>query len=403
MNNQHFKKFKSLFSSAGNKTIVLNSEADYENLISLFNSHQLIKYYDSKNPNLTKAKKMDNISEWFKIGKMHLIFYLRKKKKRSFSIQNAKEEMGLQKLYQVLSDEILKTYFDVDKNDIKKSVSAVTDKTNNSSSSTSAKKATQTKTESKLITFAGGDESGKGDYFGNLTIAVCYLDDETQKKLTDLENKIQDSKKLSPEKICILAEEIQKILEGRFVIISVPPKLYNQYYLIFENQNVVLTYLYWIAWIRLKEKYVWEHKNSDGFDQAEKIIDGFITDANLLEDYFKKIKNKFPLDPQTGRHYDSVGEFTFAPILDAKDFKLVAKAEDKYLSVACASILARDRFVKSIENACKELNCNIKLGANFTKIYYDLVIEQIMKVKNIKSPEEAKFNYMKFAFKTPTK
>lgn len=82
----------------------------------------------------------------------------------------------------------------------------------------------------------GGDESGKGDFFGPLVVAAFYLDEETEKKLKDAG--IADSKKLGPAQIQKMAGVLDKLKRGAFARLM--PREYNPQYAKVGNLNVLL-------------------------------------------------------------------------------------------------------------------------------------------------------------------
>ncbi|MBZ0136722.1 MAG: ribonuclease HIII [Planctomycetes bacterium] len=82
----------------------------------------------------------------------------------------------------------------------------------------------------------GGDESGKGDFFGPLVVAAFYLDEETEKKLQN--SGITDSKKLSPAQIQKMAGVLDGLKRGAFARLM--PREYNPQYAKVGNLNVLL-------------------------------------------------------------------------------------------------------------------------------------------------------------------
>ena len=84
----------------------------------------------------------------------------------------------------------------------------------------------------------GIDESGKGDFFGPLVIAGCYLTEENACKLKNMG--VVDSKKLDDKKILKLSEEIKTI--SVYNIVTVGNKKYNELYSKFKNLNKLLAW-----------------------------------------------------------------------------------------------------------------------------------------------------------------
>lgn len=82
----------------------------------------------------------------------------------------------------------------------------------------------------------GVDESGKGDYFGPLVIAACYVGPE---HLAQLEG-VVDSKKLTDKRALALARVIKETCPHSVVTIN-PPK-YNELYEKIKNLNRLLAW-----------------------------------------------------------------------------------------------------------------------------------------------------------------
>lgn len=80
----------------------------------------------------------------------------------------------------------------------------------------------------------GVDESGKGDYFGPLVIAACYVGPVQEAVLQG----VQDSKKLTDKAALSIAEEIKRVCPHT-VIAILPPK-YNELYEKIRNLNRLL-------------------------------------------------------------------------------------------------------------------------------------------------------------------
>ena len=173
---------------------------------------------------------------------------------------------------------------------------------------------------------AGSDEVGTGDYFGPVVVSASIIhekDVETLKKLG-----IQDSKQINDEKIRKLAIEIKKICPHTILI--VPPKKYNQ---IHQSHNMVdiKCLLHNQAYLNLKNK---------GYPLPEfKIIDQFVQEKS----YYRYLKNKEEVIHNI--HFET-------------------KAENKYLSVACASILARNAFLEYWDQMEEKYNFSFVKGAS---------------------------------------
>lgn len=82
----------------------------------------------------------------------------------------------------------------------------------------------------------GVDESGKGDYFGPLVVAACYVGPE---HLADLEG-VKDSKKVTDLAALRFAAIIREVCP--FSVVALNPEKYNEAYAKFKNLNHLLAY-----------------------------------------------------------------------------------------------------------------------------------------------------------------
>lgn len=89
----------------------------------------------------------------------------------------------------------------------------------------------------------GGDESGKGDYFGPLVLAVVYVDARTEPELNRLG--VRDSKQLTDKRILAMAEEIRQLCPN--LVLALEPQRYNELYTQRANLNALLGWGY--AWL----------------------------------------------------------------------------------------------------------------------------------------------------------
>src|ERR1043165_7834689 len=82
----------------------------------------------------------------------------------------------------------------------------------------------------------GVDESGKGDFFGPLVVAACYVGPE---HLAELDG-VKDSKKLTDPIALRLAGKIKATCPHS--IIAIGPAKYNELYEKFRNLNSLLAW-----------------------------------------------------------------------------------------------------------------------------------------------------------------
>ncbi|MBW2998560.1 hypothetical protein KY321_03390 [Candidatus Woesearchaeota archaeon] len=181
----------------------------------------------------------------------------------------------------------------------------------------------------------GSDESLKGDSFGGITVAAVRADPEVSKMLIDMG--VQDSKKLTDHKITILAQRIKEIAKVYFI--NLYPEEYNKRVL-----QVGLTGL-------LNELHT---------ECIDALRSGF--DKAIVDEY---------------------------PGCKVRDANLVQKAEDQYVEVAAASIIARYEAVKQI----KELS--ILAGFTLPKGSAH-VTDALIKLRDLRKPFD---KFTKISFK----
>ena len=164
-----------------------------------------------------------------------------------------------------------------------------------------------TYTKPSFSPHAGSDEVGTGDYFGPVVVAACYVDDEHYTLIKDLG--IQDSKAIDDAMIQKIAPKLMELLP--YSVLIVQNAKYNQIQKA-NNLNAIKAKLHNQAYKHLIAKLK--------FTPELNVIDQFTPAAN----YFKYLNDE---------------QDVFKPL------RFETKAENKYLAVACASIIARDRFL----------------------------------------------------------
>ncbi len=169
----------------------------------------------------------------------------------------------------------------------------------------------------------GTDEAGKGDYFGPLVVAGVMVRKEHETKL--LKAGVSDSKGLSDIRISELAEVIRAVCLFSVVVIG-PPK-YNELIARMKNLNKLMGWGHARVIENLLEKESCSLVISDKFGDESYIV-------KSLGDKGRKV-----------------------------NLKQRVRAESD-LAVAAASILARDTFVKKIQNLSDEFSIDLPKGAN---------------------------------------
>jgi len=171
----------------------------------------------------------------------------------------------------------------------------------------------------------GSDEVGTGDFFGPIVVTATFVSKENIPFLTDLG--VRDSKKITDDKIKKIAPEIiKKIPYTTFILNN---EAYNKNWNNDTNMNKIKAILHNKVLASMKEK-------EPNYDRI--VVDQFVYPAK----YFEHISK--------------------ASVI-VRDITFTTKAEDKCLSVACASIISRYIFLKEMKKLSEELNIEIPKGA----------------------------------------
>ena len=179
-------------------------------------------------------------------------------------------------------------------------------------------------TKKEIYPQAGSDEVGTGDYFGPVVVASCIVNQNIE-YLKSL--KIQDSKQIKDETIRKLAPLIME--NCKYSILVVSNEKYNQ---IHGNRNMVdiKCQLHNQAYVNLVHK---------GYTLPDLIvIDQFVQEKS----YYRYLQ--FNKEVIHGIHFET-------------------KAENKYLAVACASILARNAFLEHLDKMEEKYDFTFQKGA----------------------------------------
>jgi ribonuclease HIII len=167
----------------------------------------------------------------------------------------------------------------------------------------------------------GVDESGKGDFFGPLVIAACFVGPE---HLAELDG-VKDSKKLTDPMSLRLADVIKRTCPHS--VIAIGPAKYNELYAKFRNLNHLL------AWGHARAiENVLELRPCDLV-----ISDQFADPARLKRQLFEKGKT-----------------ITLQSMVRA----------EADIAVAAASILARAEFLRKLKRLGEEFAITLPKGAS---------------------------------------
>jgi ribonuclease HIII len=168
----------------------------------------------------------------------------------------------------------------------------------------------------------GMDESGKGDYFGPLSIGAVYVDAQTEARLVAMG--VRDSKLLSDMRIFALAQEIKALCPHSVVMIE--PRRYNEAYEKIQNLNNLLA---------------WGH-------------------ARALENVLEKVTCNLAIADQFGN--ETV--LQKALLQKGQQIKLEQRPRaEADIAVAAASILARASFVQELDQLSIKVGRTLPKGA----------------------------------------
>ena len=179
----------------------------------------------------------------------------------------------------------------------------------------------------------GTDEAGKGDFFGPLVTAGVFVDERVAKLLRALN--VRDSKTVGDRELRVLAGNIRDVVEEqKRAVIVLAPKRYNQLYGQMRSEGKNLNTL--LAW----------------------------THTRVIEDLIRHgLQPKFILSDQFGDKRYIESRLLVDTRLSGVPVIQMHRAEAD-VAVAAASILARDGFLRWLEQAGKALGLTIPKGAS---------------------------------------
>jgi len=205
------------------------------------------------------------------------------------------------------------------------------------------------------VNSVGSDEVGTGDYFGPIVVTSTYVTRDDVKYLDDLG--VMDSKKITDEKIMKIAPLIAKRVKYKSIILNNSD--YNKYHSHDYNMNKIKAILH------------------------NKVLFQMINEEHPKYDYI--IVDEFAKE---NRYYEYIKDSTNIQ----RDITFMTKAEDKCLSVACASIISRYLFLQEFNKICDELHLPLPKGASSE--VDKMGIEIVEKYGENKLNEVAKLNFM---------
>lgn len=174
-------------------------------------------------------------------------------------------------------------------------------------------------------TTIGSDEVGTGDFFGPIVVTSSYVTKDDIPFLEELG--VKDSKKLTDDKILDIVPKIIKRIPYKSFILN--NKDYNKFYGQNMNMNKIKAILHNKVLIELAKEY----KNTDYI-----VVDQF-AEKFVYYNYLKEAKEV------------------------CRNITFTTKAEDKCLSVACASLISRFIFIKEFDKLGKSIDIFLPKGA----------------------------------------
>jgi len=172
----------------------------------------------------------------------------------------------------------------------------------------------------------GIDESGKGDFFGPITIASAFTNESIIKEMRAMD--VKDSKNITSDKKAIaMGRDLRKLLGNKFSVVRIGPEAYNRLYMKMRNVNTLLS---------------WGHARA-----IENLLD-VIPDCQAISDQFGKKEQVERALMKKGRSIELIQRH---------------KAESD-LAVAAASIIAREAFLNALKDMERKFGITFPKGAS---------------------------------------
>jgi len=190
----------------------------------------------------------------------------------------------------------------------------------------------------------GSDEAGSGDYFGPLTVCAAYVSKKNVQILKTLG--VDDSKRLTDEKIIELAEQIVTFIPHS--LLTMNNEKYN------EKQKS--------GWSQVKMKAV---LHNEAIKNVTQKIDTTELDYIVIDQF---------AEPGVYKRY-ALSDLPFST-----KTKFETKGESKSIAIAAASIISRYAFVKNMDRLSRSTKTAIPKGAS-NKV--DLAAAKIIERKGI--------------------
>ena len=206
----------------------------------------------------------------------------------------------------------------------------------------------------------GNDEVGTGDFFGPIVVCSACVNEDNYLIVKRLN--VKDSKALNDEKIKRIASILIESIPYSVTILS--NEKYNE---IINMKDMNLNRIKAILHNNVMNKFYTKYPE---YDDIPIILDDFCGKEKYFE-YLSKSKNV------------------------VKNISFYTKAENKYLSVACASIIARFYFLKEMDKLSNTVGFDLLKGASKD---VDIQAAEIIKEKGTFTLNKiAKMNFKNYA------
>jgi len=192
--------------------------------------------------------------------------------------------------------------------------------------------------EAAPLPHGGSDESGKGDYFGPLVVACCYVDEALAEKLRNLrvdwydarnvkqtdDKGVRDCKLITNNTVLLRMGQLVRSILGpeRYAIVKIGPAAYNRLYAKIKNINRQLAWAHGTCIEELLEKQP---------ACPRIVVDQFAPTERTIRYALKERGKRVTVEQ---RH----------------------KAESYSIAVAAASVLAREAFLRALCDMAAEID-----------------------------------------------
>lgn len=189
---------------------------------------------------------------------------------------------------------------------------------------------------------AGSDESGKGDYFGPLTVCCAYTDERLSKEIAALG--VKDCKQMSDKQVLAAGAALRRLLGPQgYSVVKLSPAAYNRLYAKMQNINRMLAWAHATAIEELLSKRP---------DCPRVVVDQFAASEAVISRALKPLGRKVAVEQ---RH----------------------KAESD-IAVAAASVIARELFIREIAEMSEADAFSAPMGSSDPRVC-EIAQEMVMK------------------------